>query len=384
MDHRMRLHVYLDANMELILQGWEDFARSIWPSNEPPVEDLRDHAEDMLRAVIADLQVDQSEAQQFNKSVGQGESSEASDAIDLASNRHAVARVDSGFDLRALVAEYRALRASVLHHWTNAPDVSETDRVEDMIRFNESIDQLLAESIVTYSHHVDHSREVFLGILGHDLRTPLHSAILGAEMLVSHRDLAVMPKKLASQILISAREMERMIRDLLDFTTTRLGAHMELSPKPMDLVALGKEVLDEMRIAHPRVEFELQAECPVNGEWDRSRLRQLVSNLTGNAVQHGSSVQPIVVTIGLRGEDVYLSVTNGGTPIPKDLQIVIFDPMRRNADSSNRRSGSIGLGLYIAKEVAAAHGGSIEVRSDTTATTFTVTLPRRTEPPAGA
>lgn len=379
----MRLHVFLNSNMELILQGWEDFARSIWPSNEPPVEDLRDHAEEMLRAVIADLQSDQSETQQFDKSVGQGEASEASEAIDLASNRHAVARVDSGFDLRALVAEYRALRASVLHHWANAADVPDTDRVKDMMRFNESIDQLLAESIVTYSHQVDHSREVFLGILGHDLRTPLHSAILGAEMLMGHRDLTEMPRKLASQILISVREMERMIRDLLDFTTTRLGAQMELSPAHMDLVALGKEVLDEMRIAHPAIEFDLEAEGPVHGEWDRSRLRQLVSNLTGNAVQHGSADQPVVITISLEGEGAFLSVTNGGTPIPKDLQTVIFDPMRRNADSTNRRSGSIGLGLYIAKEVATAHGGTIEVKSDTRATTFTVTLPRRTEPPEG-
>ncbi|MCW1916619.1 sensor histidine kinase [Luteolibacter sp. GHJ8] len=373
----MRLHEFLDSNMEPVLQQWEDFARSVWPSDAPTVKLLRDHAEEMLRAVIVDLQTDQSDAQQFLKSTGHGEDSRSSLSVNRSSERHAVSRVESGFDIRALVAEYRALRASVLNLWAATPDVEETDRLKDMTRFNEAIDQLLAESIYSYSKEIDHSREMFLGILGHDLRTPMHSAVLGAEMLASHPDLSEMPRKIARQITISVREMERMIRDLLDFTTTRLGAKMNLVPVEMDLFELGREVMDEMKTAHPHREFDVSAHGSATGKWDRSRLRQLLSNLIGNAVQHGAADSPIRLLIEGGDEHVIAKVINQGDPIPPEMQQVIFDPLRRNPGNTEARvAGSLGLGLHIAREVALAHGGTLRVESDSTATTFVTRLPR--------
>lgn len=356
---------------------WEDFARIIWPTDDPSVRILRDHAEEMLCAVCEDLQSSQSDAQQSRKSLGRGDSSAQSISVDRASARHAVSRVESGFDLRGLVAEYRALRASVLHLWSVTPDVAGTVRLEDMTRFNESMDQLLAESIMSYTDRVDHSREIFLGILGHDLRTPLHSVALVADMLANHGELSGLALKMAMQIAVSVREMERMIRDLLDFTGTRLGAKMTINPASMDLAELSEEVIEEMRMAHPSRIFVLAVDGDSTGTWDRSRLRQLISNLVGNAVQHGSPDSEISLTVSTATKDAIVSVRNNGNPIPKDAQSIIFDPLRRNSDNSvSRPPGSIGLGLYIAREVASAHGGAIQVQSDATETTFLVRLPR--------
>jgi signal transduction histidine kinase len=374
----VRLHVFIRANMEPILMAWEDFARVVWTGGEPGVRILRDHAEEMLLAVCEDLKSPQSDAQQSRKSMGKGDDSTQSISVDRASARHAVSRVECGFDLRALVAEYRALRASVLHLWSRAPDVEATVRLEDMTRFNESMDQLLAESIVSYSERVDHSREIFLGILGHDLRTPLHSVALVADMLANHGELSGLTLKMAMQIAVSVREMERMIRDLLDFTGTRLGAKMTISPEPMDLAELSTEIIEEMKMIHPARVFRLAVDGDVKGSWDRARLRQLISNLLGNAVQHGAADSDITLTISAGIKDAIVSVRNFGNPIPKDAQTIIFDPLRRNTDTNlTRPAGSIGLGLYIAREVASAHGGAIQVQSDTTETTFLVRLPRQ-------
>ncbi len=361
--------------------GWEGFARKIWPGDEPSVRLLRDHAEEMLRAVVQDMQTPQSDPQQSEKSMGEGGNSEGSASVDRSSTRHAIARVESGFDLRALVAEYRALRASVLHLWALQEEREASYQLEDMTRFNEAVDQLLAESIVSYSERVEHSREIFLGILGHDLRTPLHAVAMVAGILETHGELSGLALKMASQIAMSVREMERMIADLLDFTGTRLGAKMTVSRAAIDLELLCKEVLEELRAVHPARDFTFETAGEAAGEWDRSRVRQLISNLLGNAVQHGSTTTPIHLFLKAEGDDVLIGVRNQGPAIPRDAIALIFDPLRRNAnDELTRPAGSIGLGLYIAREVASAHGGTIHVTSDEEKTVFVVRLPRGNSP----
>lgn len=373
----MRLHDFIPANMEKILHGWEEFAREIWPGDLPNVRILRDHAEEMLNAVVEDMQAPQTDRQQREKSVGRGYPSKGSQSVNLSSTRHAVSRVDSGFDLRALVSEYRALRASILHLWSREADLDLDDRIADTTRFNEAVDQLLAESIVSYTNRVDHSREIFLGILGHDLRSPLNAVSMVAGLLEEHGELSGLAKKMASQIAVSVRAMERMITDLLDFTGTRLGARMTVTRQPMDIGMLGQEVIEEIRAVHPSRTFTLESSGDGTGEWDPARLRQLISNLLGNAVQHGSSATPIGLFIDGSGDTVVLGVRNQGTPIPRDAMALIFDPLRRNAgDELSRPAGSIGLGLYIAREVASAHGGAINVSSTEKETVFLIRLPR--------
>jgi signal transduction histidine kinase len=373
---------FILANLEPILMEWERYARSIWRGTIPGPEILRDHAQVMLEAVARNMRVSQTQLEQSSKSKGRGEGGEASDQVDFASNEHADARFRSGFDMQELVNEYRALRASVIRLWQKSVAVAKGEQLEELIRFNEAIDQLLTQSIVTYANHVSQSREVFLAILGHDLRTPLFSVKMLAEMLAKTGRLDEPSLKMAAGIASSTNVMSGMINDLLDFTGTRLGSRMHVSPEPLDLAPLCVEVLDEMRAAYPGRTFSYQAQGDLTGHWDGLRIRQMLSNLLGNAVHHGFTTTPIALSATGSTGEVRLAVANQGTPIPQDQQETIFEPMKQgNGSGGQRPHGSIGLGLYIAREVATAHDGSIEVRSDEAATVFTAILPRDSRQP---
>ncbi len=378
----MRLRAFILENMDTILKEWEDFARKVWPDVSPSIPDLRDHAQEMLLAIANDMQTDQSEDEQHDKSVGEGDSSKASETIDSVSARHAADRLESGFDVRALVAEYRALRASVVHLWSEAVPEMRASQIQDITRFNECVDQLLAESILSYSNSVDHSRELLLGILGHDLRSPLSAVSMLSGLLEKTEDLSDSSRQMASLIVVSAREMNRLVGDLLDFAGSHLGVKMKVQRQSMNLEELCREVIEEIRAAHHTRVFDLQSHGDVNGEWDRPRLRQLISNLLANAVQHGAAQTPIRVFIKSEGQEVMLGVCNQGPPISRSLRAVMFDPLRYSSTSElTRELGGFGLGLYIAQEVAKAHGGIIEVSSDATENSFTVKLPRHSIPP---
>jgi hypothetical protein len=149
-----------------------------------------------------------------------------------------------------------------------------------------------------------------------------------------------------------------------------------------------REVVEEMRAAYPARTVRCQARGEVSGEWDAARLRQVVSNLLGNAIQHGASDGPVDLSLRAEGSEVVLAVHNGGAPIPPDALATIFDPLVRGSSPElqrQRRPGSIGLGLYIAREVVTGHGGVIDVKSSEQAgTVFTVRLPRRRPPAAAA
>jgi len=173
-----------------------------------------------------------------------------------------------------------------------------------------------------------------------------------------------------------------MILDLLDFAATGLGGAMPVSPAATDLGALCQDAMEEMRAAHPGCTLRCDLHGDLRGEWDPARLRQLISNLLGNAAQHGGEACRAEVSTRADGPDaVVLAVHNDGPPIPPEALPTIFDPLVRGSSAEQerrRRPGSLGLGLYIAREVVTAHGGSIDVRSSAEdGTVFTVRLPRR-------
>jgi len=381
----MRIADFILANVEPIVEEWESFARSIWPGPTASTPILRDHAADMLCAVARDMMSSQTESQQADKSMGHGEGGQSqrgksSDRVDDASNLHARSRLSSGFELRELVAEYRALRASVIHLWLGSSPERGPHDIEDIIRFNEGIDQLLAESVACFVQTMDTSRECFLGILGHDLRSPLAGASMIACLFSESTALDSELLQMAASLRTSLDAMDHLIRDLLDFTSTRLGAKMEVAPRPMDLRPLCREVLAEVKAAHPSRTFIFVSpdEEDLAGEWDDRRLRQLISNLLGNAVQHGSTTTPVTLAASSTEDGVRLDFRNFGPAIPEDMLGVIFDPMKRRQNSGTTApSGSVGLGLYIVHEVVHAHGGSIEVVSASDETVFTIRLPRR-------
>ena len=377
----MRLADFILANLEPILVEWEAFASGIWPGSDRDPRELRDHAADILRATAWDMKSAQTPGQQSDKSRGEGHAGRDSLRVDGASDVHAVGRVRSGFDLMAVVAEYRALRASVIRLWRESNPGPDLRDLEDVTRFNESIDQSLTEAVRSYTARVDESRQMFLAILGHDLRSPLNSMVLSAELLSRTARLDAESSRLVAQMSAGAGVMSRMISDLLDFTGTGLGAAMPVAPAAMDAGALCREVVEEVRAAHPARTVTWQARGDLRGTWDAARLRQVVSNLLGNAVQHGGAGGAVGLAASGDGADgVVLTVHNGGQPIPPAALGTIFQPMVRGASLESpqqRRPGSIGLGLYIAREVVAAHGGTIDVKSSPEAgTTFTVHLPR--------
>jgi signal transduction histidine kinase len=276
------------------------------------------------------------------------------------------------------VSEFRALRASVIRLW-RASGVPDGSAFEDVTRFNEAIDQALAESLTRYARDLEHSKEMFLAILGHDLRTPLGAVMMSATVLLMSPDLGQPQQAAASRILTSGTRIKGMVNDLLDFTRTRLGAGIPLACADLDLGEVGRQTVEEVAAYHPGRDLRFETSGPVRGSWDGARLGQALSNLVGNAVQHGSPETP--VTVGVRGvaDEVAVAVHNRGPVIPPAQLHQVFSPLKRigRGDGPPHDSGSLGLGLYIANEIVKGHGGRIDVESsDADGTTFTVHLPR--------
>jgi len=382
----LRLADFIVENIESILMEWETFARSIAPDKKMNSLALRDHAGEILIATVCDMQSAQSAPQRAAKSQGHRRNGESA-PLNGASHKHAIGRLGSGFDLLQVVSEYRALRASVLRLWHENGTRSHDDDVDDITRFNESIDQSLAKTISSYTTRVDQSRDLFLAILGHDLRNPLNSIAMSASLLPHLVEPAGEATKVASQIATNAKVMARMISDLLDYTRTRLGAGMPVSPMPMDLETLCQELHNEFTTAYPLRTIAFRSEGDLQGRWDADRLRQAILNLLGNAIQHSTEVALIELRAVGEEKEVVLTVYNGGPPIPPGELTKIFEPLVRGSSAEHpkaNRPGSIGLGLYIARKIAESHGGTLVVTSSReNGTCFTARLPRENVPHSG-
>lgn len=373
----IRLGDFILENMESILAAWEDFARRFWVGPVPDRARLRNDAEFMLRALVKDMATSQTPAQRKDKS--EGDNGDERSRMNQAAVGHALARVADGFDIGRMVAEFRALRASVSRIWWNSMPERHLEQIEDMARFNEALDQLVAASVAAFTERIERSRRLFLGILGHDLRQPLYSVKIFTEILANPGTRPADPGPALASMGRCCDSMSKMLSDLLDFTTSQLGSAMPVYPEPADLETICREVLDEIGALDPDRRFQLETHGRLEGEWDASRLRQVVSNLLSNAKHHGAADQPVTLTLRESGDEVTLAVHNSGRPIPQEALGILFDPMvRLVAGERNRPQGSIGLGLYICRQIATAHGGGIEVDSSPeSGTTFTVRLPKR-------
>jgi signal transduction histidine kinase len=375
----MRLADFILSNREPILAEWEDFARTCAPaSGTMDVEALRDHADQMLMVIAADLQTPQDRGEQSAKSRGRAPAD--GPAALTAAEEHGAGRAESGFTVEQMVAEYRALRASVIRLWTEAEGELKAEDVEDLTRFNEAIDQSLAESVTQYNQDLEESKEMFLAILGHDLRTPLGAIYTSARFMLDLDELEEPHRTLTERIAQSASRTIRMVGDLLDFTRSRLGGGIPVDRVEMNLGRVVRDVIDEVVAAHPGCRIQVDTRGEQRGEWDEERISQALSNLIGNAAQHGAVGTTVAVELSGEEEQVAIAVHNRGGAIPADQIVGIFNPMKqRDAISRSRGgpTGSLGLGLYIADQIVRAHEGRIEVASsETLGTTFTVYLPR--------
>ncbi len=216
----------------------------------------------------------------------------------------------------------------------------------------------------------------FLGMVSHDLRNPLQAISLGARTL-QRQERPPSPEALlrvAGRIASSADTMGHMISDLLDFTRGRLGGGIPLTRTTSDLMPLCREVLDEFSVTHPSSPLRLEGEARCEGAWDGPRMRQVLSNLLSNALRHAREGTQVLVKLRRVEDEVELTVTNQGEPIPEELLPVLFEPFRRGSEHF-RPSGSLGLGLYIVRQVVEGHGGRVSAGSHEGATTFTVRVP---------
>jgi signal transduction histidine kinase len=301
------------------------------------------------------------------------------DARETAAQTHAVLRARSGYDIQQLASEYRALRSSLLQSWFDACGAEEPP-LGDVIRFNEAIDQALAESIAFFSAYVERSRNRLLGILGHDMRTPLQSIKMTA-LLLSELNAGADVSKAASRLINSGARMQLLLDDLLDFNRVQLGLGLAVAPVPVNLVRICADEVEEIQAAHPDRAIELQVVGDCHGCWDPSRMHQLLANLVGNAVKYGSSATPIRVSLVGEDEEVHLRVRNSGPPV--EQLATMFEPLVRGSPARHGDDTSLGLGLYIAREIARGHGGEIEGHSDEFGTVFSVRLPRQNFRAAG-
>lgn len=372
----MRLSDFILQNLEPILQAWEEFARSVdTPMPAMDSQGLRNHAEYILRAVALDMRTSQTLQQQIAKSHGLGPATEAESAAES----HALTRLISGFTLDQTVSEYRALRSSVLRLWLAQGSPQQDHQIEDMIRFNEAIDQALVESIAAYGRAVETTRKTVLGVLGHDLRTPLGAVMLGVDLLRQTEELGSRGKKIITQISTSVQSANRMVQDLLDLARCNLGTGIPVQPENTNLTAVCKSVVDELTVAHPKAEIIFTDSGSVTGQYDPSRMAQVFSNLIGNATRHGNLQRPIYVTLTGDGTTAYFCVQNYGEPIPSSALPTLFDPggrYSRYSEGEQGASSGLGLGLFIAAQIVEGHGGKIEVEStQEKGTIFRVILP---------
>jgi signal transduction histidine kinase len=377
-DNTVRLSGFIREHLESILQKWEAFARTIEPSEGAmDSKALRDHAAPMLLAIVADLDTPQTAREQSEKSKGRGPQSRQ----ETAAQTHAALRMSSGFSIEQLAAEFRALRASVLQMWVAELRKGFVIDPDEIIRFNEAIDQALNESIVRYAKLVRRAQNMFLAILGHDLLNPIGTMITGAAFLVEASEIDSKYTAIASRICVSGERMHRLVSDLIDYTRTHLGAGLPIIAKPCNMALICHNIVDEMRTFHPERTIEFDAVGKLDGFWDEGRIAQAISNLIGNALQHGSKSDPVLLKVVSDDADVTITVNNQGPPIPEENLEIIFNPLVRFAENETMKcyspEASLGIGLYIAREVVNAHGGAINVQSsEKEGTTFTIRVPR--------
>lgn len=380
---RLRLADFIRLHSEDILLAWDEFAATV--QHEGKALDpaaLRDHAAEILKTIAADLAQPQSAAQQDAKSKGQGPRGAACTPAET----HADFRMVAGFAVDAMITEYRALRASVLKIWAEHGGGSAPGDLKDLTRFNEAIDQSIAESVGRYTRQTKNATDLFIGILGHDIRNPLGTIVLSAEHLVRSGQLT---RAAATPITNAAIRIRGLIEEVLDFTRAQSDGVMPLQRTPGNLAAHLRKIVQETQVRHPTRTVHLESTGDFEGEWDEGRMGQLLSNLLGNALLYGARDSEVRVRMWADAQQVCFSVHNRGEPIAEAERERIFQPLERgmaqHLAGERRQPSGLGLGLYICREIVRSHGGHIELASTRAeGTTFTVSLPRHASEPSAA
>lgn len=356
---------FIRRNREAIIGRWREIVEARQPVAAESVRSLRDAVPTMLDEIAAALEHDVPPPQPLSA---------------LAAH-HASERHRAGYDVRELVFEYQALRSTIIAMYLERGELSEASRpaVRALAYVNDVVGHAINDSVSRFVDDRDRTREMFLAIVGHDLRSPLQACSFVADALLAVPD-EISPRALqmVARLKTNTTRMSRMIADILDVTRGRLGGGIPVARCRADLRAIVCGVVEEIAAGHPSRALGCAPPTGADlvGEWDPTRLEQLIANLVENALRHGGD--PIVVTLADLGDEVCVEVANQGA-IPPAALGTIFEPFDRPRGA---RAGGLGLGLYIVREIARAHGGDVAVRSsDDEGTVFSVRLPRRAAPP---
>lgn len=218
------------------------------------------------------------------------------------------------------------------------------------------------------------ARARFMSILGHDLRGPLNTIVMAANIQKMGKLDKEKSIEFSKKILRAANRMQHLIDDLLDTTRTVQGDKISIDKKPTDLREICEHIIEEFQISKPESKIEFYGEENCHGDWDERRLGQVLSNLLSNAIHYGDPNQPIKVNLIEECDKVLLQVNNRGRLVPSEIVENLFRPFWRGARKRAHSSG-LGLGLYIVKQIVEAHGGTISVESNREyGTTFTATF----------
>jgi signal transduction histidine kinase len=372
----MRLSEFILSNLDEILSEWESFARTILPAKNLDKLALIDHAPEILKTIALDMEAQQTDLEPDPKLEGRAAQTER----DTAAENHSTQRLREGFNQVQVVSEYSALRASVVRLWLASSPDPDASALYQLSQFNEGIDQALNESTARFMQRVEVSRDFALAVLAHDLRNPLNAVLTSAECLklAKARDEETITR-VTSIICESGIQMSKLVDTLLDFTRTRLGRSLLIKREPVSLRPIFEQTVASFSAAFSDRTIQLHCNEDPRCAVDAVRLRQMLSNLVANAIQHGAETSPVAVTAYIASGEIVIEVHNDGPPIPASSISTIFDfaaPRSLQDPAEKTQSDHLGIGLYITRKIAEAHGGGISVTSTPQdGTTFEVRLP---------
>jgi signal transduction histidine kinase len=368
----MQLATFLESAREPILEAAIAFARTIPALHEMDEPELRDHLPELLEAISTDLRGPQSRTESIARSHGEA----PTPSSQTSAQTHGLLRAQRGISVEQLVAEFRALRSSILRLWGDAYPPG-PDAIDEITRFNEAIDQAVAESVQFYAQERERWRQIFLGALGHDLRGPLNSVALTVELM---RVEAVAPAAQTALLSRGVKRLTSLLDSLLEYSRASFGLGMVLRRAQVDLAAACAEELELLRVGHPGAEIAFEVHGNTEGTFDTSRVREALGNLVSNAIKHGEPPGRAMVRIEGDDSSVRISVENAGEIPPDDIEM-LFEPLRqRDTPSALSERTHLGLGLFIARQIARAHGGETVGACAAGRVRFTIELPREDRP----
>lgn len=350
---------HIRSHKNEIAETWE---RTVLGDDLPALRHLNhgalvDHLPDVLDALAAWLD---------------GDTPTAERGFAAFAEQHALARLALGIEIDVLHIEYARLRRAILHEllalgWSD-------ELRDDLIPLNDAIDRAIYVAVRRYSEHREYMRERFIGILAHDLRNPLNATSMAVDALLESASLGSADRARVLMISRAAQRMERMIDDVLDFARGHLGGGIPVQRTADNLADIAHTAVEEATNAHPDRAIHVSTIGDLRGRFDRDRVLQALGNLITNAVRYGMDPIRVDAWESDQRDAVFTRVTNAARErIPDAMLATLFEPFRQADD---QRQGSLGLGLYIVAEIARAHGGTCEVSSSESETSFTIRWPR--------